>query len=96
LEVLAHSTEIVADVESAGWLYAGKNSQIKLLQLKLRKYHTSLRQNNDIAGKCQVLHRLHLPPGFNEKPNFSGKGAGQARANAQIFEPKAQVFSQMR
>jgi len=31
-EVLAHCAEVVADVESAGRLYAGKNSQITLLQ----------------------------------------------------------------
>jgi hypothetical protein len=37
LEVLAHCTKVVADVESAGRLYAGENSQFTLLQKELPK-----------------------------------------------------------
>ena len=40
LEVLAHCAEIVADVKSAGRLYAGKNSQTDLLKLKTPREFT--------------------------------------------------------
>jgi len=40
LQVLAHCTEKVADMKSARWLYARKNSQIKLPIPKSEKLKT--------------------------------------------------------
>jgi len=41
LQVLAHCTEKVADMKPAGWLYARKNPQLKLLIPKSEKLKTT-------------------------------------------------------
>jgi len=57
LQVLTHGTEKVANMKFARWLYAGKNPQIKLPILKIKKLiiknlHYFIK-NNGIVNECQ-------------------------------------------
>jgi hypothetical protein len=59
LQVLTHGTEKVAYMKFAGWLYARKYPQVKLLTPKTEKLKSrninDLAENNAIGRECQEL-----------------------------------------